>query len=68
MNAGFERGRDKMTLLLPKRLESFGLWVEQLVAESTGKHRKGIVPIAGESAEMSPLGDDRVVLSSSSRR
>ena len=71
MNAGFERGRDKMTLLLPKRLESFGLWVEQLVAESTGKHKKGIVPIAGESTEMSPLdtsgttssgGDDRVVV------
>lgn len=71
MNAGFERGRDKMTLLLPKRLESFGLWVEQLVAESTGKHKKGIVPIAGESAEMSPQdtsgttssgGDDRVVV------
>ena len=71
MNAGFERGRDKMTLLLPKRLESFGLWIEQLVAESTGKHKKGIVPIAGESAEMSPLdtsgttssgGDDRVVV------
>jgi glucose-6-phosphate isomerase len=59
MNAGFERGRDKMTLLVPKRLESFGLWVEQLVAESTGKHKKGIVPIAGESAEMS-IGDDRV--------
>jgi len=71
MNAGFERGRDKMTLLLPKRLESFGLWIEQLVAESTGKHKKGIVPISGESAEMSPLdtsgttssgGDDRVVV------
>ena len=66
MNAGFERGRDKMTLLLPKRLESFGLWVEQLVAESTGKHAKGIVPIAGESAEMSPMesigGDDRLVV------
>lgn len=69
MNAGFERGRDKMTLLVPKRLESFGLWVEQLVAESTGKHKKGIVPIAGESAEMSGPdtsgrtsigGDDRV--------
>ena len=59
MHAGFERGRDKMTLLLPKRLESFGLWVEQLVAESTGKHKKGIVPIAGESADMS-VGDDRV--------
>ena len=59
MGAGFERGRDKMSLLVPERLESFGLWVEQLVAESTGKHKKGIVPIAGESAEMS-IGDDRV--------
>jgi glucose-6-phosphate isomerase len=59
MDAGFENGRDKLTLLLAKPLESFGLWVEQLVAESTGKHQKGIVPIAGESAEMS-IGDDRV--------
>jgi glucose-6-phosphate isomerase len=59
MAAGFERGRDKLTLLVPKRLESFGLWVEQLVAESTGKHEKGIVPITGESAEMS-IGDDRL--------
>src|SRR5262249_12814493 len=32
MNAGFEHRRDKLTLLVPKRLESFGLWVEQLVA------------------------------------
>lgn len=59
MHAGFQRGRDKLTLLLPKRLESFGLWIEQLVAESTGKHKKGIVPIAGESAEPS-IGDDRL--------
>jgi glucose-6-phosphate isomerase len=59
MDAGFERGRDKLTLLLPKRLASFGLWVEQLVAESTGKHKKGIVPITGESADMS-IADDRV--------
>ena len=44
-------GRDKLTLLLPKALEPFGLWVEQLVAESTGKNGKGVVPIAGE-----PLG------------
>ena len=59
MSAGFESGRDKLTLLLPKRLESFGLWVEQLVAESTGKLKKGVVPIAGETAETS-IGDDRV--------
>jgi len=41
-------GRDKMTLLVPESLEPFGLWVEQLVAESTGKNGVGVVPIAGE--------------------
>lgn len=53
------RGRDKLTLLPADTLASFGLWVEQLVAESTGKQNKGIVPITGESAEMS-IGEDRV--------
>jgi glucose-6-phosphate isomerase len=43
-------GRDKLTLLLPEALQPFGLWVEQLVAESTGKQGRGIVPIAGEPA------------------
>ncbi len=41
-------GRDKLTLLTAKNLASFGLWAEQLVAESTGKESKGIVPVAGE--------------------
>ena len=41
-------GRDKLTLSLPPRLEPFGSWVEPLVAESTGKQGKGIVPIPGE--------------------
>ncbi len=45
-------GRDKLTYVIDAPLESFGLWVEQLIAESTGKEGKGIVPIAGE-----PLGD-----------
>ncbi len=42
-------GRDKMTLLVPQDLATFGLWAEQLVAESTGKEGKGIVPVAGEA-------------------
>ena len=42
-------GRDKLTIAYPEVLESFGLWVEQLVAESTGKHGIGIVPVIGES-------------------
>lgn len=49
-------GRGKMTLLCPPALESFGTWVEQLVAESTGKSGKGIAPFYGEpldDAEMS---------------
>ncbi len=41
--------RDKLTLLTPKDFETFGLWAEQLVAESTGKEGKGIVPVAGET-------------------
>jgi transaldolase/glucose-6-phosphate isomerase len=62
MAAGARLGRDKLTLLLPTGLQSLGLWVEQLVAESTGKHGKGVVPIAGETSEAF-LGDDRVVVS-----
>src|SRR3954449_11879915 len=41
-------GRDKLTYAIDPPLESFGLWVEQLIAESTGKQGKGIVPVAGE--------------------
>jgi hypothetical protein len=48
-------GRDKATFVVSPPIESFGLWVEQLIAESTGKHGKGILPVAGE-----PLGDPDV--------
>jgi hypothetical protein len=41
-------GRDKLTILATRRLASFGDWAEQLVAESTGKRGRGIVPIVGE--------------------
>ncbi len=61
MAAGALSGRDKLTLHLPPQLESLGLWIEQLVAESTGKHGTGVVPIAGEPSDI-PLGDDRVVV------
>jgi hypothetical protein len=48
-------------LIVPPSLEEFGLWVEQLVAESTGKHGVGIVPIAGESVGPPTVyGGDRV--------
>ena len=45
-------GRDKLTLVTPESLNDLGLWLEQLIAESTGKEGKGILPVAGE-----PLGD-----------
>jgi len=41
-------GRDKLTLLASPRAEIFGLWAEQLVAESTGKEGTGIIPVMGE--------------------
>ncbi|HKR63267.1 MAG TPA: bifunctional transaldolase/phosoglucose isomerase [Thermoanaerobaculia bacterium] len=54
-------GRDKLTLLTPRPLDSLGLWVEQLIAESTGKEGKGIVPIAGEPAlAANEYGNDRL--------
>lgn len=45
-------GRDKLTLVLPPPVESFGDWVEQLIAESTGKEGKGILPVVRE-----PIGE-----------
>jgi transaldolase / glucose-6-phosphate isomerase len=51
--AGLVRvGRDKLTLLAPPELEPLGDWIEQLVAESTGKDGRGIVPVVRE-----PPGD-----------
>jgi glucose-6-phosphate isomerase len=44
-------GRDKLTLLTDDAIASFGAWVEQLIAESTGKHGVGIVPV-----DLEPLG------------
>jgi glucose-6-phosphate isomerase len=54
-------GRDKLTLRLPDALASLGLWIEQLIAESTGKDGKGIVPIVGEAPDVAH-GDDRIVV------
>ncbi|HYE13179.1 MAG TPA: hypothetical protein VD968_01925, partial [Pyrinomonadaceae bacterium] len=57
-------GRDKLTIVADPKIESFGLWVEQLIAESTGKEGKGIVPVAGEPlAAPSAYGDDRLFVS-----
>ena len=56
------QGRDKLTFMISPPIESFGLWAEQLVAESTGKHGRGIVPVVDEpmSDTADVYGDDRV--------
>src|SRR4030095_454339 len=43
------QGRDKLTLVVEQPVASLGLWIEQLVAESTGKQGKGILPVDGET-------------------
>jgi transaldolase/glucose-6-phosphate isomerase len=51
MGAAGQEGRDKVTILSSKKIADFGAWAEQLIAESTGKDGKGLIPIDGE-----PLG------------
>ncbi|HUF32191.1 MAG TPA: hypothetical protein VMN58_03145, partial [Acidimicrobiales bacterium] len=61
LGAGARAGRDKLTLVLPEGIATFGLWLEQLVAESTGKAGEGIVPVTGEPlAGPEAYGDDRL--------
>jgi transaldolase/glucose-6-phosphate isomerase len=53
-------GRDKVTILASPRLSDFGAWAEQLIAESTGKNGKGLIPVDGEPvAGPDVYGDDR---------
>ena len=57
--AGLE-GRDKVTILSSKKIADFGAWAEQLIAESTGKEGKGLIPIDGEPLDDVALyGNDR---------
>ena len=54
-------GRDKLTLVLPPPLAALGSWIEQLIAESTGKDGRGIVPVEGEPLGPPEVyGDDRL--------
>jgi glucose-6-phosphate isomerase len=56
-----KRGRDKVTIVTSPALDSFGLWAEQLIAESTGKQGRGLVPVAGEPlAGAAAYGRDRL--------
>jgi transaldolase / glucose-6-phosphate isomerase len=54
-------GRDKLTLCVSPEIGTFGWWVEQLIAESTGKSGTGILPVEGEKlGEPDVYGDDRI--------
>ena len=56
-------GRDKLTFVVDDPIASFGVWVEQLVAESTGKKSRGILPVADEPIlPADAYGNDRVFL------
>jgi len=60
MAEGALAGRDKLTLVAPPSLEPIGLWIDQLVAESTGKNGRGVIPVAGERlASPAHYGHDR---------
>jgi transaldolase / glucose-6-phosphate isomerase len=55
MGIAGQDGRDKVTILSSKKIADFGAWAEQLIAESTGKDGKGLIPVDGE-----PLGEPAV--------
>jgi len=59
MGDAAKEGRDKVTIVVPEHFRSFGLWVEQLIAESTGKRGTGCVPVPSTEAE---TGNDRHVV------
>lgn len=64
MAACAEAGRDKLTIITDRKLSALGLWIEQLVAESTGKEGKGIIPVIGEPlGPSSAYGNDRLFVS-----
>ena len=62
-------GRDKLTLLLPDSIRDLGLWIEQLVAESTGKGGKGALPVVDEPiGRVEDYGQDRAFVAISTDR
>src|SRR5262249_19408316 len=57
-------GREKLAVVLPPPLRALGLWIEQLVAESTGKHGTGALPVVDEPlASPAEYGNDRCFVS-----
>ena len=61
--AAAKHGRDKLTLTGSKRIADFGAWAEQLIAESTGKNGKALIPLEGEAlGKPDVYGKDRVFI------
>jgi hypothetical protein len=55
------KGYDKVTFTMSPSIKAFGYWVEQLIAESTGKEGKGLIPVTGEDlGNPDVYGKDRV--------
>lgn len=69
IGAAANDGRDKLTVLLPPSMRTLGLWIEQLIAESTGKHGKGALPVVDEPlVSAGEYGSDRCFVSLSTDR
>jgi transaldolase/glucose-6-phosphate isomerase len=61
LGAAAKSGRDKVTIVASPAISDLGAWLEQLLAESTGKHGKGIIPVDRESlAAPATYGNDRI--------
>lgn len=63
LGAAAQHGRDKITLTASRPIADFGAWVEQLIAESTGKNGKALIPLEGETlGKPDVYGNDRVFI------
>ncbi len=63
LGAAAARGRDKITLTASPAIADFGAWAEQLIAESTGKNGKALIPLDGETlGQPDVYGRDRVFI------
>jgi transaldolase/glucose-6-phosphate isomerase len=63
LGAAYQEGRDKITLTASQQISDFGAWVEQLIAESTGKNGKALIPLEGETlGAPDKYGRDRVFI------
>ena len=63
LGAAYKTGRDKVTLSASKPIADFGAWAEQLIAESTGKNGKAIIPLTDEAlGKPDAYGNDRIFI------